>query len=69
MLSKVEVQFVKETAGFYTDSRIVEEINRIRESVGNDDDTVTIDMVRKARYKLGIKKVGRSGRVRRDRED
>jgi len=68
MLSKVEVQFVKETAGFYTDSRIVEEINRIRESVGNDDD-ITIDMVRKARYKLGIKKVGRSGRVRRDRED
>tara|TARA_B100000745_G_scaffold271233_1_gene198495 strand:- start:116 stop:322 length:207 start_codon:yes stop_codon:yes gene_type:complete len=68
MLNGVEVKFVKETAGFYTDSRIVEEINRIRKDVGNDD-AVTIDMVRKARYKLGIKKVGRSGRVRRDRED
>lgn len=58
-LTESEIQFIKETYTFYPDSRIVTELNRIRGGLG--ESFVTIDMVRKARYKLGIKKGGERG--------
>ena len=64
MLNEKEREFIKDTYVFYGDNRIVVELNRIRHVVGNSE-IVTIDMVRKARYKLGIKK-GPQGRVDRD---
>lgn len=61
MLNEKEREFIKDTYVFYGDDRIVVELNRIRHVVGNSE-IVTIDMVRKARYKLGIKK-GPQGRA------
>ena len=61
MLNEKEREFIKDTYAFYSDDRIVIELNRIRHAVGNGE-AVTIDMVRKARYKLGIK-TGPQGRA------
>jgi len=58
-LDKAEKEFVKETCGFYKDMRIAEELTRIRRGL-NIKETVTIDQVRKARYKMGLSK--QSGR-------
>ena len=54
-LSDSEKEFVKETCGFYTDMRIAEELTRIRRGL-NLKEVVTIDQVRKARYRMGLSK-------------
>ena len=58
-LDKSEKEFVKDTCGFYKDMRIAEELTRIRRGL-NIKETVTIDQVRKARYRMGLSK--QSGR-------
>ena len=58
-LDKAEKEFVKETCGFYKDMRIAEELTRIRRGL-DIKEAVTIDQVRKARYKMGLSK--QSGR-------
>ena len=54
-LDDVEKRFIKETCEFYKDSRIAEELTRIRYSTGLEE-KVTIDQVRKFRYSVGIYK-------------
>ena len=58
-LDKAEKEFVKETCGFYKDIRIAEELTRIRRGL-DIKEAVTIDQVRKARYRMGLSK--QSGR-------
>ena len=58
-LDKAEKEFVKETCGFYKDMRIAEELTRIRRGL-DIKEAVTIDQVRKARYRMGLSK--QSGR-------
>ena len=62
-LSDVEKKFVKETCEFYKDSRVAEELTRIRYSTGVNE-KVTIDQVRKYRYSEGIYKERGRGVVR-----
>jgi len=58
-LSPQEIEFVKGMCNIYKDSQLAGELTRIRFDMGIRDH-VTIDQVRKARYKLGIaKKQGR----------
>ena len=69
-LDKAEKEFVKETCGFYKDIRIAEELTRIRFDMGVRE-KVTIDQVRKARYKMGITKECGRGKssIKRDKDD
>ena len=68
-LSKSEKEFVKETCGFYTDMRISEELTRIRRGL-DIKETVTIDQVRKARYRMGLsKQSGRGGCRLREKDN
>ena len=69
-LSDVEKKFVKETCEFYKDSRVAEELTRIRYSTGVNE-KVTIDQVRKCRYSEGIYKERGRGvvRIRRNKKD
>jgi len=69
-LSEVEKKFVKETCEFYKDSRVAEELTRIRYSTGVNE-KVTIDQVRKCRYSEGIYKERGRGvvRIRRNKKD
>ena len=69
-LSDVEKKFVKETCEFYKDSRVAEELTRIRYSTGVNE-KVTIDQVRKYRYSEGIYKERGRGvvRIRRKKKD
>ena len=69
-LSESELSFVKETCEFYTDTRLAEELTRIRFDVGVRE-RVTIDQVRKARYKMGITKECGRGKssIKRDKDD
>lgn len=63
-LNEAEKEFIKELCNFTKDKDLVGELNRIRWEGGNED-AVTIDMVRKARIAMGIKKKGgRGGRIR-----
>ena len=63
-LNEAEKEFIKELCNFTKDEDLVGELNRIRWEGGNEE-KVTIDMVRKARIKMGIKKrVGGRGRIR-----
>ena len=58
-LNDAETQYIEKTCNLYKDERIAIELTRIRYEVGVRD-SVTIDQVRKARYKMGIaKKAGR----------
>ena len=58
-LSLQEQAFVEKTCNIYKDARLADELTRIRFEMGIKD-RVTIDQVRKARYKMGIaKKQGR----------
>ena len=52
-LTEAEKKFVDKLSHIHTDEEIMYEINRIRWECG-DKDRVSIDMVRKARYKMGI---------------
>lgn len=69
-LSESELSFVEETCEFYTDPRLAEELTRIRFDMGVRD-KVTIDQVRKARYKMGITKECGRGKssIKRDKDD
>jgi hypothetical protein len=58
-LDETEVKFISELANIVTDSELAAELSRIRYERGINK-RVTIDQVRKARYKLGISK--RQGR-------
>ena len=58
-LSPQEKTFVEKTCHFMKDARLADELTRIRFEMGIRE-KVTIDQVRKTRYKLGIgKKNGR----------
>ena len=52
-LSLQEKAFVEKTCNIYKDARLADELTRIRFEMGIKD-RVTIDQVRKARYKMGI---------------
>jgi len=69
-LSEVEKKFVKETCEFYKDSRIADELTRIRYSTGVEE-KVTIDQVRKCRYSEGIYKERGRGviKIKRSKKD
>jgi len=69
-LSEAEKKFIKETCGFYKDSRVAEELTRIRYSTG-ENEKVTIDQVRKYRYSEGIYKERGRGviKIRRSKKD
>ena len=69
-LDKAEKEFVKETCGFYKDMRIAEELTRIRRGL-DIKEAVTIDQVRKARYRMGLSKHSGRGvwRVRKMHND
>tara|TARA_Y100000310_G_scaffold282750_1_gene304216 strand:+ start:27 stop:260 length:234 start_codon:yes stop_codon:yes gene_type:complete len=68
-LDKSEKEFVKDTCGFYKDMRIAEELTRIRRGL-NIKETVTIDQVRKARYRMGLSKQSGRGVCRlREKDD
>ncbi len=54
-LSDNEHDFVKKMSGIYSDSMMADELTRIRYSIG-EKDRVTIDQVRKSRYKQRVKK-------------
>ena len=63
-LNEAEKEFIKELCNFTKDEDLVGELNRIRWEGGNEE-KVTIDMVRKERIKMGIKKRGGGwGRIR-----
>ena len=64
-LTKQELIFVKDTCEFFSDERAAIELNRIRNEIGINK-SVTIDMVRKARYKMGLKKKPGRGRCELD---
>jgi len=58
-LSDAEKQYIEKTCNIYKDERLAFELTRIRYEMGVRE-SVTIDQVRKARYKMGIaKKAGR----------
>ena len=67
-LSNSEKEFVKETCGFYTDMRIAEELTRIRGGL-DVKEVVTIDQVRKARYRMGLSKQSGRGVCKLRRKD
>ena len=69
-LNESELSFVKETCEFYTDTRLAEELTRIRFDVGVKE-KVTIDQVRKARYNMNIKKECGRGKssIKRSKND
>ena len=67
-LSNSEKEFVKETCGFYTDMRIAEELTRIRGGL-DVKEGVTIDQVRKARYRMGLSKQSGRGVCKLRRKD
>ena len=52
---QAEKQYIEKTCNLYKDERIAHELTRIRYEIGVRD-SVTIDQVRKARYKMGIQK-------------
>ena len=54
-LSSQEKTFVEKMCNIYKDSELAGELTRIRFEMGIRD-RVTIDQVRKTRYKLGISK-------------
>ena len=54
-LSDAEKQYIEKTCNIYKDERIAHELSRIRYEV-RVRDNVTIALVRKARYKMGIQK-------------
>ena len=54
-LSLQEKAFVEKTCNIYKDARLADELTRIRFEMGIKE-RVTIDQVRKARYKMGIAK-------------
>ena len=66
-LTEAEKKFVDKLSHIHTDEEIMYEINRIRWECG-DKDRGSIDMVRKARYKMGIKRHsgGKKGTKRED---
>jgi hypothetical protein len=67
-LDESEKEFVKETCGFYKDMRIAEELTRIRRGL-NIKEAVTIDQVRKARYRMGLSKQSGRGVCRLRKKD
>ena len=58
-LSNAEKHYIEKTCNLYKDQRLADELTRIRYEMGNVD-RVTINQVRKARYRMGIAK--KSGR-------
>ena len=60
-LSPQEKKFVKDMANIWSDQRIADELSRIRTELELKD-RVTIDQVRKARYRSGITKLGGRGK-------
>ena len=58
-LSNAEKHYIEKTCNLYKDQRLADELTRIRYETGNVD-RVTINQVRKARYRMGIAK--KSGR-------
>tara|TARA_Y100000401_G_C8319467_1_gene224427 strand:+ start:1870 stop:2091 length:222 start_codon:yes stop_codon:yes gene_type:complete len=70
-LSKQEHEYVKQFANILKDEQIADELTRIRYSLNNEGGRVTIDQVRKSRYKQGINKKSGRGKcqVRRDKEN
>ena len=70
-LSKQEHEYVKQFANILKDEQIADELTRIRYSLNNEGGRVTIDQVRKSRYKQGINKKSGRGKcqVRRGKEN
>ena len=66
-LSDNENDFIKKMSGIYSDSMMADELTRIRYSIG-EKDRVTIDQVRKSRYKQNIKKTTGSGKCLREKK-
>ena len=60
-LNDTEKEFIKGVANFMKDADVASELTRIRHETGSNE-KVTIDQVRKARYKMGIEKVRGRGR-------
>jgi len=60
-LSDNEKEFIKRMANVIKDAELASELTRIRYEFGNND-RVTIDQVRKARYSMGIEKARGRGR-------
>ena len=61
-----ERQFIKKMANIIVDADLAHELTRIRYETGIRD-RVTIDQVRKARYRMGIHKVQGRGKCHIDR--
>ena len=69
-LNGQEHKYVREMCNILKDNQIADELTRIRYSLG-EKDRVTIDQVRKSRYKQGIgKKQGRGKcQIRKESSD
>jgi len=65
-LNNNEKEFIKGMANIMKDADVANELTRIRYDLGNKD-IVTIDQVRKARYRMGIHKVQGRGKCHIDR--
>tara|TARA_R100001163_G_scaffold59204_1_gene47860 strand:- start:615 stop:836 length:222 start_codon:yes stop_codon:yes gene_type:complete len=70
-LSKQEHEYVKQFANILKDEQIADELTRIRYSLSDEGGRVTIDQVRKSRYRQGINKKSGRGKcqVQRNKED
>ena len=66
-LTEQENRFIKDTCCFFSDDRTVVELNRIRQEMEHPAN-ITVDMVRKARYKMGLKKKPGRGRCDLDEQ-
>ena len=69
-LSSAEKHYIEKTCNLYKDQRLADELTRIRYETGVRD-RVTIDQVRKARYRMGLSKQSGRGvcRLRKDNDD
>ena len=65
-LNNNEKEFIKGMANIMKDADVAHELTRIRYDLGNKE-IVTIDQVRKARYRMGIHKVEGRGKCHIDR--
>ena len=65
-LNNNEKEFIKGMANIMKDADVANELTRIRYDLGNKD-IVTIDQVRKARYRMGIHKAQGRGKCHIDR--
>ncbi len=57
-LTDAEINFIKSSCGVMKDKEIADKLTALRSQIGESGQKsqVTVDLVRKARYKLGIRK-------------